>query len=76
MKTYILDIYPKYFQPVLENIKRFEIRRDEGFQVGDKLMLNEFDPATLQHTGRYVFKTIIYICDYAQQEPYVVLGIE
>jgi hypothetical protein len=44
---HILKCWPEFFQPTLNGIKRFELRRDdrpEGFQVGDELLLREWDP--------------------------------
>lgn len=75
MKIHELKIYPEYFQPVVDEIKSFEIRRDEGFKVGDILLLWEFNPELEQFTGRKVARRITYITNYAQQQPYVVLAI-
>jgi len=47
-----LKTWPQFFQPILNGIKRFELRRDdrlESFQVGDELLLKEWDPATFEH---------------------------
>ena len=44
-----LKTWPEFFQPTLNGIKRFELRRDDrpdGFQVGDELLLKEWDPTT------------------------------
>jgi hypothetical protein len=43
-----LKYWPEFFQPTLNGHKRFELRRDdrpEGFQVGDELLLKEWDSA-------------------------------
>ena len=48
-----LKCWPEFFQPTLNGIKRFELRRDDregGFQVGDELLLQEWIPP-----GRPVF---------------------
>lgn len=74
-KRHVLDIYPCYFQPVQARVKNFEIRRDQGFKVGDLLLLVEYDPIKSSYTGNSVFRTVTYITDYAQKENYVVLGI-
>ena len=45
-----LKCWPEFFQPTLNAFKRFELRRDdrpEGFQVGDELLLKEWDPEVL-----------------------------
>ena len=49
--THKMKCWPEFFQPTLNALKRFELRRDdrpEGFQVGDELLLKEFDPKVLQ----------------------------
>lgn len=74
-KCFELDIYPEYYQPVREGIKTFEIRRDQGFKVGDIVVLNEFDPIKKEYTGRFVARKITYITDYAQKENYVVFAM-
>lgn len=46
-----LKIYPKYFQETIEGNKPFEIRKnDRHFQVGDVLLLKEWD--NIKYTGR------------------------
>lgn len=77
MKTHDLKIYPEYFWPIVNGIKTFEIRRNgNNFQVNDVLCLREYNPATESYTGSYIVKTVIYICDYAQKENYVVMSIK
>lgn len=44
-----LKTWPEFFEATKRAHKRFELRRDdrpEGFQVGDELLLKEWDPAT------------------------------
>ncbi len=76
MAKHKLKIHPQYFKEVCTGKKSFEIRKnDRGFQVGDKLILCEFDPDNQEHTGRVVERKITYITDYAQQEGYVVMAV-
>jgi hypothetical protein len=57
-----LKIWPQYFQDVISGVKTFEIRRDDrDFQVGDNVVLREWDPEGRQYTGRAVTGVIIYI---------------
>lgn len=75
-----LKCHPKYFERVLNGSKPFEIRKnDRDFQVGDVILLKEYDP---EHGwpdhGSYntIEKRITYITDYMQKHNYVVLGLE
>jgi hypothetical protein len=57
-----LKTWPESFQPILQNKKNFEIRvNDRNYQVGDKLLLLEWDPQTQQYTGRRCYRQISYI---------------
>ena len=72
-----LKILPKYFNAVVSGDKTFEIRKnDRNFQIGDKLILKEWDDGG--YTGKIIKKEITYILDddsgYVLQG-YVVMGI-
>lgn len=71
-----LKCWPEFFQPTLNGIKRFELRRDdrpEGFQVGDELLEREWDPTIEEpygpgeggkykgYTGREVLVRVDYV---------------
>lgn len=75
-----LKCRPEYFSRVMSGQKTFEVRKnDRNFQVGDFVTLKEYDPEKgWPDHGSYnqVRKKIIYIETYAQQEGYVVLGLE
>ena len=74
--THDLKIYPEYFWPVVQGIKTFEIRKnDSDFQIGDTLLLREYDPLIEEYTGNEITKKIIYMTSYAQRENYTVLAI-
>lgn len=77
-KLHELKIYPKYFEDILNGSKRFEIRKnDRNFQVGDKILLKEWD--NIKYSGRSIYAEIIYITDdrfYGLKEGYLVLGIK
>ncbi|WP_434357379.1 DUF3850 domain-containing protein [Parasalinivibrio latis] len=87
-----LKILPKYYSEVAAGRKLFEIRKnDRGFQVGDTVMLKEYDDTLDQqptfgsitqgkvpkgYTGKRVKGKITYITDYEQKPGYVVFGIK
>ena len=75
--THELKTWSSYYLDVVNRIKRFEIRKnDRNFQVGDFLILQEYNPYTESYTGSEVSAQITYMTGFAQQEGYVVLGIE
>lgn len=52
MKIHELKIWPVYFEDVLSGAKTFELRKnDRDFQVGDILVLKEFNPGLSDETG-------------------------
>lgn len=62
MKTINKKIWPKFFNDVLFNNKRFELREDEDdARPGDVLVLHEWDPQTCSYTGRSMSCTITYV---------------
>jgi len=60
-----LKTWPEYFHEVVAGTKRFEIRpNDRNFQVGDSLILEEFDPRGSvegDYTGRTCTVRVTYI---------------
>ena len=72
--THELKILPEYFEAVTSGRIRFEIRKnDRNFQIGDQLILKEWNKEGF--TGRSYQSEITYITDYMQKNGYVVLGI-
>ena len=54
--------YPLYFQSVLKDEKRFELRKDvDGVQVGDVMRLREWNPDSMEYTGRFVEVPVRYV---------------
>jgi len=78
MKTHELKILPKYFKDVVDGYKNFELRKnDRNFQVGDSLLLKEFDNG--EYTGDSIQVVVTYILvggEYGLDKDYVILGIE
>ena len=58
-------IHPEFFDAVADGSKTFEIRREEPneepFRLGDGLLLEEWDPARGEYTGRSCFRHIAYL---------------
>ena len=47
MTTHELKVWPSYYEAIVRGEKRFEARQDDrGFQVGDVLLLREWDPSS------------------------------
>lgn len=77
MKVHELKIGSKFFEAVKDGSKKFEIRKnDRDYKVGDILVLLEYDKYYQAFTGEKITVEIIYMTDYAQQDGYVVLGID
>lgn len=52
MKTHTLSTWPGPFEAVLDGTKRFEYRLDDrGFELGDELVLREWDPSRFVSSG-------------------------
>lgn len=70
-----LKILPEYFEEVETNHKTFEIRKnDRDFQVGDILILNEWDGG---YTDNSVERLVTYILSDNKyvKEGYVIMSI-
>lgn len=63
-KYHHLKTWPEYFEQVITLNKRFEVRKaDRDFQVGDVLVLKEYDPKK-GYTGRQIaFRTTFILRD-------------
>jgi transcriptional regulator with XRE-family HTH domain len=76
--THKLKILPKYFIPILNRTKNFELRKnDRGFKVGDDIALMEYDNGAF--TGRMVYREITYILEggeYGLDKDYVILSLK
>ena len=72
-KTHELKILRVYFDAVIREDKKFEIRKnDRDFKVGDWIRLAEWFGG--EYTGSATTVRISYISDYEQKDGYVVLG--
>lgn len=79
--------WPEMFQAVLDGKKTFDLRlADFPCEVGDVLILQEYDPDTKQYTGRVLEKQITYVLktkdlafwkmEDVEEKGYVVMGIK
>jgi len=72
--NHYLKIKPEYLDAVLDRRKPFEIRyNDRNYQVGDVLVLQEYDKDA--YTGFSISVQVSYITDFQQKDGYVVMGI-
>jgi len=61
--------WPKYFQEILENKTKFEIRlADFDIKEGDILVLEEYNPETKEYTGRIIKKKVNFISKFNPAE--------
>lgn len=61
-KTHELKSWPREFAAVRALDKTFEVRIDDrGYEVGDKLILKEFDPDVDSYTGEEETVVVTYI---------------
>ena len=76
--TYEKKILPKYFKDVAYGNKTFELREDEGEQVGDILLLKEWDGE--RYTERYIRCEVTYVLrrceEYGLKKGYCIMGIK
>lgn len=74
-----LKTWTPFFRDIKKGIKQFEVRKnDRNYEVGDTLILEEFDPIKKIYTGAWVPEQVTYKLDDTQfvKEGYVILGIQ
>ncbi len=81
MATHQLKVWSEYMDDLLNGSKTFELRfNDRNFQVGDFLLLMEYDKENQQYLGRELSVKITYVLDNsvfdALKEGYLILGIQ
>lgn len=68
-KIHVLKCWPEYYKAVVDGTKSVEIRRnDRDYQVGDCLVLHEWNPATEQYSGEMFSVRVTHIVD---KQPFV-----
>jgi hypothetical protein len=77
-QTHELKTVPPYYEHVRNEIKDFELRKnDRGFDLDDYLLLREYIPSG-GYTGRQTLVLVTYLIEgYAGLEPgYCIMGIQ
>lgn len=79
--THALKTWPEFYKAIEDGSKTFEVRMyDRPFKVGDKLLLQEYDPNNKVYTGKESEFGITYILHSAKygglKKAYCVLGIK
>lgn len=55
-------IWPGFFEDIASGKKKYDWRlNDFEINEGDTLVLEEWDPATKQYTGRHIEKKVTYV---------------
>lgn len=79
MARHTLKTWPAFFTAILERRKTYEIRKnDRNFQVGDELLLQEWDPVAKAYSGREQLVDVTYMTQGGQwgiPEGICVMGI-
>ena len=78
MKTHELKCWPKFFEPIVEGRKKFDVRNnDRGFEVGDILHFREWNPDTEKYSGLDFKVEVTYMADNPDwlRPGYVVMSI-
>lgn len=77
-QTHELQIWPACFAAVSAGNKPFDVREnDRNFQVGDMLILREFDPEADAYTGHAITRWVSYVLQggsFGVQPDWCVLG--
>jgi Domain of unknown function (DUF3850) len=77
-----LKTWPSPFSQIWDGKKRFELRlNDREFEVGDHLILCEWNEKTGKYTGRQLSAVVTYLLGYDEELPgirpgYVCMSIE
>jgi hypothetical protein len=78
-RVHYLKTWTPFFNDSKCGLKTFEVRKnDSNYEVGDTLILEDFDPKTEKYRGGWVSKQIIYKLDdpLFVKEGYVILGMQ
>lgn len=75
-----LKTWPPFYQDIVSGIKSFELRKDDrDFEIGDVLLLREYDNDQSKYTGRSMTRVILYKLSGGQfsgiERGYCILGL-
>jgi ASC-1-like (ASCH) protein len=59
-----LKCWPQFFSLIEVGLKTFEVRKDDRkprFEIGDTLLLREWDPSNNRYTGSEVVRVVTYV---------------
>lgn len=75
-----LKTWPEYFRALRRGVKPFEIRNDDrNFQVGDILVLREWEPDLEEYSGEVIEREVTYVTRNAYlfglRHGFVVMGV-
>lgn len=64
MKVHFLKCWPAPFQKTLDGLKPWEVRlNDRNYQVGDLVVLEEWEPSPGRYTSHWIVVTITFLLD-------------
>ena len=80
MKTHNLKTWPPFWEDISSGRKTFEVRRNgsRNFQIGDILILREWDPKIEKYTGKKCNVKVNYLVlggQFGIAKNYCVMGI-
>lgn len=66
-KNHLVKSWPEFFEPISQGIRTHDLRRnDRGYNIGDILILREFESKSECYTGRECAVEITSMTSFAQ----------
>lgn len=61
-RVHELKIWPEFYKLIVSGVKTCELRRnDRQYDVGDKLLLREYEPINMEYTGKMIYREITHV---------------
>jgi hypothetical protein len=74
-----LKTWPEYYREIANGNKTFELRKDDRpYDTGDKLILQEYNPATGKYTGEELKFNVGYVyrgTEFGLKEGYCIMSL-